>query len=145
MEYCNIVLGENDYIIKYVDFGFAIENQGKLKDLLGTLSYVAPEILLKKFYYGKSGDIFSLGIMLFILVTGKLPFKMALPNDNLYKYILRGDYVEFWKRKNVNISPSFMELFDNMIAFDYTQRPSISEIRQSNWMKEINWELKLLL
>ena len=32
-----------------------------------------------------------------------------------------------------------------MIAFDYTQRPSISEIRQSNWMKEINWELKLLL
>ena len=55
----NIILGENDYIIKYVDFGFAIENQGKLKDLLGTLSYVAPEILLKKFYYGKSGDIFS--------------------------------------------------------------------------------------
>ena len=70
---------------------------------------------------------------------------MALPNDNLYKYIIRGDYVEFWKRKNVNISPSFMELFDNMIAFDYTQRSSISEIRQSNWMKEINWELKLLL
>ena len=59
--------------------------------------------------------------MLFILVTGKLPFKMALPNDNLYKYIIRGDYVEFWRRKNVNISPSFMELFDNMIAFDYTK------------------------
>ena len=38
-----------------------------------------------------------------------------------------------------------MELFDNMIAFDYTQRPSISEIRQNNWMKEINWELIPLL
>ena len=38
-----------------------------------------------------------------------------------------------------------MELFDNMIAFDYTQRPSISEIRQSNWMKEINYELIPLL
>ena len=34
-----------------------------------------------------------------------------------------------------------MQLFNNMIAFDFTQRPSISEIRQSNWMKEINWEL----
>ena len=141
----NIILGENDYIIKYVDFGFAIENQGKLRDFLGTPSYVAPEILLKRFYYGKSGDIFSLGIMLFILVTGKLPFKIALPNDNLYKYIIRGDYVEFWKRKNMNISSNFMELFDNMIAFDYTQRPSISEIRQSNWMKEINYELIPLL
>ena len=35
-----------------------------------------------------------------------------------------------------------MELFDNLVAFDPTQRPSISEIRQSKWMKEINWELK---
>ena len=32
-----------------------------------------------------------------------------------------------------------------MVAFDYTQRPSISEIRQSAWMKEINWELMPLL
>ena len=32
-----------------------------------------------------------------------------------------------------------------MIAFDFTQRPSISEIRQSTWMKEINWELMPLL
>ena len=35
-----------------------------------------------------------------------------------------------------------MKLFDNLIAFDPTQRPSISEIRNSKWMKEINWELK---
>ena len=35
-----------------------------------------------------------------------------------------------------------MELFDNLVAFEPTQRPSISEIRQSKWMKEINWELK---
>ena len=141
----NIIIGENDYTIKYSDFSMARENQGKLQDLLETSYYTPPEILLRRPYYGKSGDIFSLGIALFILVTGKLPFKMALPNDNLYKYIARGDYVEFWKRKNVNISPSFMELFDNMIAFDYTQRPSISEIRQSNWMKEINYELMPLL
>jgi len=141
----NIFLSEDNYILKYVDFGKAMEIQSKLQDFLGTSYYTAPEILLRRPYYGKSGDIFSLGIVLFILVTGKLPFKMALPNDNLYKYIARGDYIEFWKRKNVNISPSFMELFDNMIAFDYTQRPSISEIRQSNWIKEINYELIPLL
>jgi hypothetical protein len=38
-----------------------------------------------------------------------------------------------------------MELFDNLIAFDPTQRPSISEIKNSKWMKEINWELFPLL
>jgi hypothetical protein len=34
-----------------------------------------------------------------------------------------------------------MELFDNLIAFSPSQRPSISEIRNSKWMKEINWDL----
>ena len=38
-----------------------------------------------------------------------------------------------------------MELFDNLIAFDPIQRPSISEIKNSKWMKEINWELFPLL
>ena len=38
-----------------------------------------------------------------------------------------------------------MELFDNMVAFDYSQRPSISEIRQSTWMKDINYGLLPLL
>ena len=137
----NIIIG-NDFIMKYIDFGMGTEHSGLLHDYLGTPNYTSPELLLKQPYYGKSEDIFSLGVTLFILVTGKLPFKLALPNDSLYQYISRGDYVEFWKNKSsLNLSPSFMELIDNMIAFDFTQRPSISEIRQSTWMKEINWDL----
>ena len=142
----NIILGENGYILKYIDFGMATEDKGNLHTFLGTPYYVAPEIILKRPYCGKSEDIFLLGITLFILVTGSLPFKEASPNDSLYKYIARGDYVQFWKnKKSMDLSPSFMELFNNMIAFDFTQRPSISEIRQSTWMKEINWELMPLL
>ena len=38
-----------------------------------------------------------------------------------------------------------MELFDNMIALDFSQRPSISEIKNSSWMKEIDWGLLPLL
>jgi serine/threonine protein kinase len=141
----NILIGENDYILKYVDFGMGTEQQGLLHKFLGTPNYAAPELHLKIPYYGKSEDIFSLGITLFVLVTGRLPFKLALPNDTLYQYIARGDYIEFWKNKSIDLSPSFMELFDNMVAFDFTQRPSISEIRQSTWMKEINLELMPLL
>ena len=142
----NIIIGENDYILKYVDFKMGIENQGLLQYCPGTPNYAAPELLLRQPYYGKSNDIFSLGVTLFVLVTGILPFKLALPNDIFYQYIANGDYIEFWKRKSfLNLSPSFMQLFNSMIAFDFTQRPSISEIRQSNWMKEINWELLPLL
>ena len=141
----NILIGDNDYTLKYVDFGMATESQSKLETFLGTPNYAAPELHLKIPYYGKSEDIFSLGVTLFVLVTGRLPFKMALPNDSLYQYIARGDYIEFWKKQLLDVSPSFMDLFDNLIAFDYTQRPSISEIRQSSWMKEINCDLMPLL
>ena len=137
----NILIGENDYILKYVDFGMGIESNSKLENFLGTPNFAAPELHLRRSYYGKSEDIFSLGVTLFVLVTGRLPFKLAVPNDSLYQYIVRGDYIEFWKNQLLDVSPSFMELFDNMVAFDYSQRPSISEIRQSAWMKEINLEL----
>ena len=75
------------------------------------------------------------------MVTGCLPFKLAVPNDSLYQYFIKSDYIEYWKKRMVDVSPNFMELFDNMVAFDYSQRPSISEIRQSAWMKEINYDL----
>lgn len=137
----NIMLGGADYNFKFVDFGFSTDNIGKLNSYLGTPTYAAPELHLKRPYYGKSEDIFSLGVTLFVLVTGGLPFKMALPNDSLYQHIIKSDYIEYWRKRMVNVSPSFMELFDNLIAYDYSQRPSISEIRESAWMKEINWEL----
>jgi len=137
----NIMIGGNDYKFKYVDFGFSTDNIGRLDSYLGTLTYAAPELHLKRPYFAKSEDIFSLGVTLFVLVTGGLPFKMAVPNDSFYQYFVKSDYVEYWRKRMVNVSPSFMELFDNMVAFDYTQRPSISEIRESSWMKEINWEL----
>jgi len=137
----NIMIGGNDYKFKYVDFGFSTNQIGRLNSFLGTPNYAAPELLLKRPYFGKSEDIFSLGVTLFVIVTGGLPFKLALPNDSLYQYFIKSDYVEYWRKRMVNVSPSFMELFDNMVAFDFSQRPSISEIRESPWMKEINWDL----
>ena len=137
----NIMIGGDNYSLKFVDFGFGTDQTGRLNNFLGTPNYAAPELHLKRPYFGKSEDIFSLGVTLFVLVTGCLPFKLAVPNDSLYQYFIKSDYVEFWTKRMVKVSPSFMELFDNMVAFDYSQRPSISEIRQSAWMKEINWDL----
>ena len=137
----NIMIGGDDYKFKFVDFGFSTDSVGKLNSFLGTPTYAAPELLLKRAYFGRTEDIFSLGVSLFIIVTGGLPFKLAIPNDSFYHYISKGDYVEYWRKRMVNVSPSFMELFDNMVAFDYSQRPSISEIRESTWMKETNWDL----
>jgi serine/threonine protein kinase len=152
----NIMLNSN-LEIKLVDFGFATNSlknnnlininsennieKGKLNTFLGTPNYAAPELHLKIPYYGKSNDIFSLGVTLFIIVTGTLPFKLPLPNDPLYQYIYKNDYIAFWIKRKLNLSQSFMELFESLVAFDYSQRPTISEIRNCQWMKEINLNL----
>ena len=142
----NIMLSGNDYTLKYVDFGFATEKSyGYLTSYLGTPNYAAPEVHLRRPYLGVYEDIFSLGVTLFITVTGYLPFILPLPNDPLYHYIYDVDYISYWRNRRIKVSPSFMELFDNLIAFDPVQRPSISEIKNSKWMKEINWELFPLL
>lgn len=137
----NIMIG-NDYKLKYVDLGFSTKKSNiLLKQYLGTPAYAAPEIHIRRPYLGEYSDIFSLGVTLFVLVTGSLPFRLPVPNDMLYQFFVRNDYIGFWRQRKVKVSISFMQLFDNLVAFDYSQRPSISEIRESSWMKEINWDL----
>ena len=140
------VMIASDYSIKLVDFGFAtLKSQGKLSSFLGTPNYAAPELHMKKPYNGVTNDIFALGVTIFVIITGTLPFKYPVESDSLYKYIIMNDYQTYWIQRNVRMSQSFMELFNNMIAFDYTQRPSIDEIRKSRWMSEIDFSLLPML
>lgn len=138
----NIMIGK-DYKFKFVDLGFATKKSNiLLNKYMGTPSYTAPEIHLRRPYLGEYSDIFSLGIILFVLVTGSLPFRLPVPNDALYQFFVRNDYIGFWRQRRVKVSVSFMQLFDNLVAFDYTQRPSISEIRKSKWMQETDYSLE---
>ena len=70
----NIFLDEKFNLI-LADFGFAgpiqgKDGEGKLKSIIGTEGYMAPEIILKKPYVGSQVDIFALGVVLFIMVMG---------------------------------------------------------------------------
>ena len=60
--------------LKIADFGLACEQQSDLNQFAGTLTYMAPEILERKAYDGFGTDIFSCGVILFFMATGRPPF-----------------------------------------------------------------------
>lgn len=139
----NIMLDEN-FTLKIADFGYATllagrKGDGVLKTHLGTVSYAAPEILAHKDYNGVCADIFSCGVILFVLVTGKLPFGKAHRTDPMYKIIANCEYENYWKvmltkiPSNIPISEEFKSLLNLILAYDPMQRPSISEIKNHPW------------
>lgn len=76
------------------DFGMAISlegpnGDGRLYSRIGTAQYWAPEIFTRA-YQGRPSDIFSLGMMLFIILYNIPPFRSAKPNDEFYKYFENG-------------------------------------------------------
>lgn len=129
------------------DFGFSTlmsgkDGSGKLKTILGTDNYMAPEIHAKAPYIGSSVDLFAAGIILFIFFTGHPPFNHAKAGDPYYSLICMNNHEKFWNfhaRKKPNglkfFSSEFMNLLNAMLAFDPTQRPSIAEIKAHAWYK----------
>lgn len=137
----NIMLSSN-FTLKYIDFGFATNvDQGRLTTYLGTPSFAAPELFLRQPYIGVYNDIFALGVTLYLLVAGSHPFYTSVCNDIDYNYIEKGEYDKFWENKNFKPSSEFKELFNCLVAFDCTQRPSIKEIKCSKWVRSVDFNL----
>ena len=85
----NILLNSN-FNIKLIDFGFAKNiKDGLISEITGTRFYNAPEMFCcaTKGYDGVMADIFSLGVVLFILVMGFYPFEKPNITDSRYKFI----------------------------------------------------------
>ena len=75
--------------LKLIDFGHAeYKKINKLVNMDGAKNYLSPEINEKKVYDGRSADIFALGVLLFHMVIGRLPFEVAMIKDNYYSLII---------------------------------------------------------
>ena len=144
----NIVINKYfDPII--IDFGFSEEfNESiKIKEGKGTPHYVSPEMWERKEYDGVKSDIFSLGVVLFNLVTGICGFDTSEVNDKYYKFIVEanssGNYETYWDSikfitDKIKLSEDFKNLYTSMVAYDSKKRPTTREILESNWLNELN-------
>lgn len=126
------ITGKN--VIKVGDFGFSTRIQNAKEVLLtfcGSPPYVAPEIFQNENYVGPSVDLWSMGVLLYFIVTASLPFK--------------GDTVSLVKRKILSgqynvpkyLSKDCTDLISGLMQLDPAKRLSVSQIKSCAWMKEI--------
>ncbi|KAL9614846.1 MAG: hypothetical protein Q9167_000679 [Letrouitia subvulpina] len=116
--------------IKIIDFGLSnlFSPRTHLKTFCGSLYFAAPELLQAKQYTGPEVDVWSFGIVLYVLVCGKVPFDdQSMPQ--LHAKIKKG-VVEYpqW------LSSECKNLISKMLVTDPRQRASLSEILSHPWM-----------
>eukprot|EP00397_Hematodinium_sp_SG-2012_P004695 GEMP01004708.1.p1 GENE.GEMP01004708.1~~GEMP01004708.1.p1 ORF type:complete len:537 (+),score=66.50 GEMP01004708.1:275-1885(+) len=81
----------NDAKIKLIDFGFSCQARYKMSQACGSLSYVAPEVLGQK-GYTKQCDMWSFGVICFLLLSGYSPFQSG-PREHTMQRIFSGKYI----------------------------------------------------
>lgn len=139
------LLFDESFNLKLADFGFATAVAGRdgsnqLHTVLGTESYMAPEIHARKAYSGASVDIFASAIILFIMISGTPPFAKADPKDPHYRILTLGRFDVFWnaheknKPKKPFYSESFKDLIQRMLALDPKDRLSADDVLAHPWL-----------
>ncbi|XP_074476034.1 protein kinase cGMP-dependent 1b isoform X1 [Sebastes fasciatus] len=137
----NLILDSRGYA-KLVDFGFAkkIGFCKKTWTFCGTPEYVAPEIILNK-GHDVSADYWSLGILMYELLTGSPPFSGPDPMKT-YNIILRGiDMIEFPKKITKNAASLIKKLCrDNPSERLGNLKNGVKDIQKHKWFEGFNWE-----
>ena len=135
------ILVDDNLNLKIADFGFACyKSIDALKSYRGTMTYMAPEIKEGKTYKGTQVDLFSLGVILFIIVQGIFPFKEARKEEYFYGLLLNGRFDTYWNKVNGNsLSASFKDLILKLFSYDGNNRPTMEEIRAHPWVTDSSY------
>lgn len=130
---------QNPDSLKLCDLGFAKQlraDNGLLMTPCYTANFVAPEVL-KRQGYDLACDIWSLGVLLYIMLSGRTPFA-STPNDSpdvILKRIGSGN-IDLYSRKWADISPAVKDLLRQMVHIVPENRPTASQILQHPWLRE---------
>jgi len=137
----NLLL-DSKFNLKITDFGLSKIIQSDADAVMkttyvGTRGYQAPELLLNQKYDLKC-DIFSVGVILFILMAGYPPFEQASKNDKWFKPLMQGKIDKFWKahqKSPIAKIPAAKDMLTKMLAFNPKDRIDINGIKAHEWMQ----------
>ncbi|CAL9757627.1 unnamed protein product [Musa acuminata subsp. burmannicoides] len=130
----NLLL-DSSGVLKISDFGLSalpqqVHEDGKLYTTCGTPNYVAPEVVKDKGYDGALADLWSCGVILFVLMAGYLPFEDS-NLVSLYKKIFKADFsCPSW------ISASAKKLIQRILDPNPQTRITIPQVIENEWFKK---------
>jgi len=123
----------DDGTAKLIDLGFAHrpgENTAMLRNgyILGTANYLAPELCTLERDADESSDIFSLGVTIFEMLTGRLPYPLGSTRQTLHRH--RCDPPADICRFTDSLSSAFMNLINRLLAHDPAKRLRTPQVVQ---------------
>lgn len=148
---------QNEVRVKLADFGFAKIDNGDLATPQFTPYYVAPQVLeaqkrqkeIKEghrspsspYFYDKSCDMWSIGVILYIMLCGYPPFYSEVPHQpithRMRKKIMSGSY-DFPQREWKNVSDAAKDLIRSLLCVEESERISIVNLLEHEWLVHIN-------
>ena len=132
-----MITQQNEFgVIKIMDFGLSkiVSTQEKMVDGYGTLSYVAPEVLLRT-PYNKEVDIWSMGVILFYMLCGHLPFKGN--KEVIIAEKIVNDDLEFDEDEWEVRSKKVRDLITSCLKKEPEERITIDEFLNHPWFKKL--------
>ncbi|XBJ20984.1 hypothetical protein VPH35_011709 [Triticum aestivum] len=123
-----------DSPLKATDFGLSVffKPGEQFRDLVGSAYYVAPEVLKRR--YGAEADIWSAGVILYILLSGVPPF-WAENEEGIFDAVLKG-HIDFSSDPWPSISNGAKDLVKRMLRQDPKERLTAAEILNHPWIRE---------
>lgn len=118
--------------LKLTDFGLGVffKPGERFKDLVGSPYYVAPEVLRKN--YSHEADMWSLGVILYILLSGLPPF-WGDTEEQIFKMVLRG-HIDFKTDPWPKISDAAKDCVKRLLQQDVSQRATAQDILKHDWL-----------
>ncbi|CAK8578685.1 unnamed protein product [Lathyrus sativus] len=128
----------NGKLIKICDFGYSKSYllHSRPKSMIGTPSYIAPEIFSRKEYDGKLADVWSCGVILYIMLVGEFPFGDQKDLQNLKKIMNQIMLVQYKIPDTVHMSQDCRNLLSRIFVANPMKRISMREIKSHPWFLE---------
>jgi len=148
----NVLLNDAG-IIKLIDFGLShryprladgtLDRSRPLREVCGSKSYAAPEVLAARGYDGFAADVWSLGVCLFAMLSGFFPLDEASANDWRFPKLCDAQangrstvtaVYGWYRRSAAHLSKEVVHLLDALLTIDPSKRLTMAQLREHAWV-----------